>query len=67
MPKDILTSVNLKWFIEKLHRIQSLSDPMTEEGREISKEADELVNNLLSSPNSASQRSYPSIATRRGI
>ena len=64
--EDIRVSVNIRWFLEKLHRIQTLSDPLTEEGREISKEADELVNHLLSSPNSASQGTYPSISARRG-
>jgi hypothetical protein len=64
--EDIRVSVNIKWFLEKLHRIQTLSDSLTEEGREISREIDELVNHLLSSPNSASQRAYPGISAKRG-
>jgi len=64
--EDIRVSVSIKWFLEKLHRIQTLSDPLTEEGREISREADELANHLLSSPNSATQKAYPGISARRG-
>jgi len=64
---EIMVSVGQKWFLEKLLRIQTLSDPLTEEGREISKEADEMVNHILASPNSATQRAYPGIGARRGI
>lgn len=64
--QEIRVNVGQKWFLEKLHRIQALTDLATEDGREISREVDEMVNHLLSSPTSANQRSYPGIGTRRG-
>ena len=67
MAEDIRVSVSQRWFLEKLLRIQTLSDQLTEEGRQISKEADEMVNHILSSPNSANQRAYPGIAAKRGL
>ena len=64
MSNDIQVTVNLKWFLEQLHRIQAYADLTTTEGKEIDHIADEMVNFLLSSPTSATQRAYPGIGAR---
>jgi len=66
MSQDIMVSVNLKWFLEQLHKVQARADLQTPEGAQINQICDEMVNFLLSSPSSATQKSYASISARGG-